>query len=280
MRFRHQLLLTLLAGAFAILGAAGVLAAESQTTVVKSQPRWRIGSLIATYAGPSHANVLTHVNNMMLVMQSEDGYRFDNFGMGTPLGLRLLWSANDVVSFSGTYNYSQYTAESFFDPYGWDSDRSLTTKLHEFTLGLQYGLQFVRSQKIEPYVGFAMNYAYADSKLAIELVNPGYVYVAGSDEVLMPNQSFEVSSSNGGLGVLAMAGLSFHLTGRLLINAEIQGVMGQIRQYFDYDGSLQYIEPTPAPADVENPGINDILLGAYPLDLNGIRLSVGVLLGI
>ena len=81
------------------------------------------------------------------------------------------------------------------------------------------------------------------------------------------------------LAYMGLAGLIYRFASRMSINAEIQGIMGDIRQTFDYEGSLQYLarEGVIDPAAIEDWGTNDILGGSYPLDLVGVRLSVGLL---
>ena len=242
-----------------------------------AQPRWSLGPFIGTFSGPSHENVLNHVNNTMGRLSGGVlASAFTNFDVGTPVGLRLFRAVNEVVSVSSTYSYSQFFTKGAFTPMEWQSDRSLTTNLHELELAAHYELDFVRGNKIEPYFGVGLDFILADSQLAIDLVNVYGVTEDGEEGgPVLPDRSFEIDSSDFGIGALGLAGLNFNFTRRVALNAEIQGVLGQVRQHFDYDGSLQYISP--GSDGVEDPQVNDILMGSYPLDLNGLRLSICLL---
>lgn len=242
------------------------------------QKAWYVGAMVGTFAGPSHADLLFRTNDIMQVLGSTYGTRLTDFESSTPLGLRLQWNVLPEVGFSATYSYSDYASAQIFDPLGWSSPRELTTKLHEVGLALHYGLDFVRNQRLLPYVGFGVGIVMADSDLSIDLIN-----VAGAPESdpenPYPDQSFTVSATDRSLAYFGLAGLVFRMTDRISWTAEIQGVMGDVRQDFDYDGSLQYLNPTDA-SNVDDPRRNDILMGSYPLDLNGVRLAVGLLFGL
>ena len=144
---------------------------------------------------------------------------------------------------------------------------------------LHYGLDFVRSQKLLPYVGFGFSVVYADTDLNLNLINP-LEYNEADPASMIPDKSSVVSSGDQTLAYLGLAGLNYRLTNRLSVTVEMQAVMGDLRQNFEYDGSLQHINPNATDDLVENWNTNDILGGVYPLDLNGVRLSIGVSMGL
>lgn len=244
-------------------------------------PRWSVGPLVATYAGPSHADLLFRENDILALMSGDPGTRLSDFETGMPFGLRAYWSYRPALGLAATYNYSDYASSETFLPHGWTSPRELTTKLHELDLTVHYGLDFVRNQKLLPYVGFGIGFAVADSRLAIDLVNtPGTQTDPDDPDTRLPDRSVEVAARDKTLAYIGLAGLIYRFGSRLALNAEIQGVMGDIRQTFEYAGSLQHILPSPQPDDVADWGVNDILGGSYPMDLNGVRLSIGILIGL
>jgi opacity protein-like surface antigen len=242
-----------------------------------------VGPLIATYAGPSHADLLFRTNEVMVSgMASEPGFLLSDFETGTPAGLRAYWAYRPALGLAATYSFSNYSSAQAFTAHGWDSPRELTTDLHELDFTLHYGLDFVRSQRILPYVGFGIGFAMADSRLSIDLLNTPQVHedADDSDSPLLPNRQFEIEARDTTLTYLGLAGMMYRFGGRFAINAEIQGVMGDIRQTFEYAGSLQHIQPEAPPGAIDDWGLNDILGGSYPMDLNGMRLSIGVLVGL
>ncbi|MBN2171593.1 MAG: hypothetical protein JW819_09780, partial [Candidatus Krumholzibacteriota bacterium] len=125
----------------------------------------------------------------------------------------------------------------------------------------------------DPYVGVGINLFLADSEYSVGLRN---VYGVSDGDGVMADQDFAMTSRDFTAGPVALAGLTYHLNSRVAINGEFQGIMGQVRQQFDFDGSLPYIIPGYNPDDPLK--VNDILQGAYPMDLNGIRLSVSLLI--
>ena len=229
---------------------------------------WSLGLNIGTYSGPNHAVLMSHLNNIMAVMGPTTS-RFQSFEVGTPLGARIMREFRGPISFAGTYHYSNFTQKGLFVPHGWESERNLTTKLHEFILGFHYALSFVKSSTVEPYVGAGAAFLFADSQLDIGLDDPD------TDDI---DKNFLVESTDFSLGAEAYIGLNYHLSSKLMLQGELGGTMGQVSQSFDYTGSLQHIDPGTPQDAVENPEVNDILWGSYPLDLNGLRLSIGLLI--
>jgi hypothetical protein len=239
---------------------------------------WSFGPSISTYSGPNHAVLMNHVNNIMTVM-GEPISRFQSFEVGTSIGLSLLRHFNGPISFAGTYHFTQYTQNALFVPHGWESPRELNTQLHEFGLGVHFALDFVRSKTVEPFVAAGMTFLYADSQLDILLDNiPNSP--DGNPDTAYENRNFLLESADLSVGAEAYVGLNYRITPHLMIQGQLGGTMGQVNQNFDYDGSLQHIFPNSDPEDVENPGNNDILWGSYPLELNGLRLSLGMLISL
>ncbi len=276
-RFLRRLLLL---AAIVVIGAP---AGAANFGIAGYEPKeWRVGAVVGTYSGPSHAQVLTHVNNLMAVMGSEPGFQFEDFDVGTPFGAVITWEPQPPLAFALNYYYSQYTAEADFTPHGWGSHRKLTTNLHELLLSMRHSLSFIRSKTIVPYIGGGLLYSYGDSKLEIELENTtGVVYDSNDPESeVIPDQSFEVGSRKGSIGGVALAGVMYNITGRVQLVAEMQGILGQVRQEFDYSGSLQHIAPGLNPDVYLDQGLNDMLFGSYQLDLNGLRLTIGLVFGI
>jgi len=245
-------------------------------------PRWSLGPLVATYAGPSHADLLFRTNDIMAVMSSEPGTRLADFETGTPAGLRAYWSYRPALGLAATYSFSNYSSAETFKPLQWDSARELSTDLHELDFTVHYGLDFVRNQKLLPYVGFGIGIVMADTNLRIDLHNTPGTHVDDDDpsSPLLPDQHFDVGARDTTLAYIGLAGLIYRFGSRVALNAEMQGVMGDIRQTFEYAGSLQHIRPSSSPENVADWGLNDILGGSYPMDLNGVRLSIGVLVGL
>jgi hypothetical protein len=233
-------------------------------------PHWQLGLFVATYSGPSHEDLLTHINEYMDLYGDNEG-RFDDFAVGTPVALRLAWNQQPRITYTLTYYFSSYNTSADFVFNGWPSQRSVDTNLHEIALALNYGLNFMRSDRISPYLGLGLDIFFADSMLNIDLKNP----LPGGEDPL-PDQYFSIPSRDAALGALAFAGLTYHFSHRIALQAEMQGVMGQVRQTFDYEGSFQHTNPSgEVPPNLDN----DILLGAYQLNLNGLRLSLGLLFG-
>ncbi len=147
---------------------------------------------------------------------------------------------------------------------------------------MHYGLDFVRNQKLLPYVGFGIGLVMADSHLQIDLLNSSGVQVDDDDpdSPLLPDKHFDIGARDTTMAYIGLAGLIYRFGSRVALNAEMQGVMGDIRQTFDYAGSLQHIRPETDPSAIEDWGKNDILGGSYPMDLSGVRLSIGILVGI
>lgn len=247
-----------------------------------SGPRWSLGPLVSTYAGPSHADVLFRTNEVMASgFGSEPGIRLSDFETGTPAGLRVHWAYRPALGLAATYSFANYSSAATFNPHEWTSARELSTNLHELDFTVHYGLDFVRNQKILPYVGFGIGIAMADSQLDIGLVNtPGTLSDPEDPTSYLPDRSFAVKARDTTFAYIGLAGLLYRFGNRVALNAEMQGVMGDIRQTFDYAGSRQHIEANPEPAAVEDWGTNDILGGSYPMDLNGVRLSIGLLVGL
>lgn len=246
-------------------------------------PRWNIVTSIATYSGPSHADVLFRINDIMPLMQSDPGIRLSDFEEGMPLSMRVHWNYLPALGFSATYSTSSYSSANDFEAHSWSSPRELTTRLHELGLALHYGLDFVRSQKLLPYVGGGAAIVMADSKLSIDLLNVQNLPPFDPDDPTAPDypdQHFLVKARDATVTYFGMAGLIYRFTNRVSLSAEVQGIMGDIRQDFDYSGSLQHVNPGTPQNQIDDWSINDILGGAYPLDLNGIRLSVGVMVGL
>ncbi len=239
---------------------------------------WSFGPSISTYSGPNHAVLMNHVNNIMTVM-GEPISRFQSFEVGTSFGLSLLRHFNGPISFAGTYHFTQYTQNALFVPHGWESPRELKTQLHEFGLGIHFALDFVRSKTVEPFVAAGVSFLYADSQLDILLDNIPYS-PDGNPDTAYENRNFLLESADLSVGAEAYVGLNYRVTPNLMIQGQLGGTMGQVSQNFDYDGSLQHIFPDSDPDDVENPGNNDILWGSYPLELNGLRLSLGMLISL
>ena len=279
---RRRLPLLRLLALCALVASASSASATSppgagNESLMPTGPRWSVGAMVATYAGPSHSNLLFRTNDIMAVMGSDPGTRIGDFDSGLPVGLRAFWRYRRAISFAATYSTSSYSSAATFDPRGWSSPRELKTRLHELDLTLHYGLEFVRSELLQPYVGFGVGIMAADSRLGIDLLNVGGV--TDAEDVPLPDRHFEVKATATTLAYMGLAGLIYRFASRISINAEIQGVMGDIRQTFDYEGSLQYLarEGVIDPAAIEDWGTNDILGGSYPLDLVGVRLSVGLL---
>ncbi|MBM4117247.1 hypothetical protein FJ251_05810 [bacterium] len=245
-------------------------------------PRWSLGPQVATYAGPSHADLLFRENEVMVAgMDSEPGLRLSDFESGLPVGLRIYWAYRPALGLAATYGFSNYSSAQTFTAHQWPSPRELATDLHELDVTVHYGLDFVRNQKLLPYVGFGIGLALADSRLSIDLIN---VQEPDPEDPasLLPDRSFEIKARDHSLHYLGLAGLIYRFTSRVAISAEMQGVMGDIRQSFDYGGSYQYLVVDPEnQQDVINDWkTNDILGGSYPMDLTGVRLSIGLLIGL
>ena len=242
---------------------------------------WTLGPMVGTYTGPSHANVLAHVNNLMAVMGSDPANRFEDFEVGTPFGVILGYEPKAPITFALTYYYSSYSSEAKFNIFGWESPRELTTHLHDMVLSLRYSLGFVKSNTIVPYIGGGIGLSLADSRLNIDLNNVNNVPFSPSvPDSVRPDESFAITSRAASLGGVALAGVAYNLSSRLHFIAEMQGILGQIRQNFDYDGSLKYLNPSANQDQLENPGLNDLLFGSYQLDLNGLRLTLGLVYGL
>lgn len=269
----------LLLSAFALVCALPAAAAPPGPPT--QLPRWSLGPLVATYAGPSHADLLFRENDILAVMSGDPGTRLSDFETGMPFGLRAYWAYRPALGLAASYSFSDYASSQIFMPHGWTSARELTTDLHELDLTVHYGLDFVRNQKLLPYVGFGIGLVLADSRLTIDLVNtPGTQTDPEDPDTRLPDRSIETKARDKTLAYIGLAGLIYRFNRRVALNAEIQGVMGDIRQTFDYAGSLQHILPSPQPDDVADWGTNDILGGSYPMDLNGVRLSIGLLIGL
>jgi hypothetical protein len=269
---------------FVLLATATPGGAEEYGHVDYGQPDWTIGPLVGTYSGPSHEDLLLiRMNGIMSVMMgSNPDTPFSDFEIGTPVGAVIAWEPNPPIAFAATYYYSQYSAEADFVPHAWDSPRELTTNLHELVVSLRYSLSFVKSKTIVPYIGGGLCYALADSELKIDLINThGVMFDTNQPELgVIPDQHFSIKTTDGSLGGIALAGVKYNVTSRVQLVAEMQGILGQIRQDFDYSGSLQHILPGAPASAVADPGANDLLFGAYQLDLNGLRLSLGLAFGL
>ncbi len=241
--------------------------------------RWTFGAAMGTYSGPSHADLIFRTNDVMQVMSSETGVRMTDFEQGTPVSFYVTWNMVPAVAFSTSYSISNYNSSENYHPGGWLTTREIESNLHDLSVTLHYGLDFVRSQKLLPYVGFGFSVVYADTDLNIDLINP-----LEPDEAipasLIPDKSSTIHSGDQTLAYLGLAGLNYRLTNRLSISVEMQAIMGDLRQNFEYKGSLQHIYPGASDQAVESWNTNDILGGVYPLDLNGIRMSIGISMGI
>ncbi len=254
-------------------------ASAAQYLELTEPSRWNIVTSMSTYAGPSHADLLFRINDVMQVMTSDPSVRLTDFEDGFPVNVRVHWNYRPALGFSATYGTSSYSSSGVFEPGGWHAPRKLSTRLHELSLALHYGLDFVRSQKLLPYVGFGTSIVMADSRLDIDLLNVSNL-PSGDDVPDYPDQHFEVKAVDTTLAYFGLVGLVYRFTNRLSLSAEIQGIMGDLRQDFDYEGSLQYIQPGSSQDDIEDWSMNDILGGVYPLDLVGMRLSIGVMVGL
>ncbi len=240
---------------------------------------WAFGAAMGTYSGPSHADLIFRTNDVMQVMSSETGVRMTDFEQGTPVSFNVTWNVLPAIGFLATYSFSNYSSSESYHPGAWLSNREIESNLHDLSITLHYGLDFVRSQKLLPYVGFGFSIVYADTDLNIDLINP--LEPDSADPAsLIPDKSSTVHSGDQTLAYLGLAGLNYRLTNRLSITVEMQAIMGDLRQNFEYDGSLQHINPGASDDVVENWNTNDILGGVYPLDLNGVRLSIGISMGI
>ncbi|MCP4545986.1 MAG: hypothetical protein GY835_05910 [bacterium] len=238
-----------------------------------------LGGMASTFVGPSHDNLLMHINRIMPVLQSPVGYQFEDFGAIVPISLRMVWNVKYPVALSATYTFGQFQTESDFMPFEWDSHRTLTTNTHIIDMALQYSLQFIRSRVVMPYIGMGLSLGIAASTLDIDLINTPQVAPAGEDMPPYPDRLFQVKSTDFAIGAIAMAGLTYHVNRRSALVVEIAGMMNQVNQNFDFDGTLQYTNPGGG-IDPTDPRTNDILSGNYPLKMNGIRVSLGILIGI
>lgn len=236
---------------------------------------WSLGPYLATYAGPTHDDLLAYTNRIMAVNQSDPDRRFEDLPTGVPAGLRLWWKAGSLLAFSATYGFSRYSTEATFTPFEWESRREMAVNLHELTVAVHHSLAFLRGSAADPYVGVGVNVYVADSEYTIGLRN---VYGVTEDGDVMSDHDVAMSSMDWTAGPVALAGITYHLSPRVAVNGEFQGLMGQVRQHFDYEGSLPYIVPNYNPDDPLK--VNDVLQGAYPMDLNGIRLSVSLLISL
>jgi len=239
---------------------------------------WSFGPSISTYSGPNHAVLMNHVNNIMSVM-GEPISRFQSFEVGTSIGLSMLRHFNGPISFAGTYHFTQYNQNALFVPHGWESPRELNTKLHELGLGIHFALDFVRSKTVEPFVAAGVSFLYADSQLDILLDNVSGAH-GGVPDTVYENQDFLLESTDFSVGAEAYVGLNYRVTSNLIIQGQLGGTMGQVNQNFDFDGSLQHLNPETPQDAIEDPSANDILWGSYPLELNGLRLSLGLLISL
>ena len=89
----------------------------------------------------------------------------------------------------------------------------------------------------------------------------------------MPDRHFELRSRNGTRGIIGQVGVNLDVTDRLTWQMEVQGIfLSQLRQEFNYQGSLQHVNPDGSGAD---DAASDILLGSYPLELSGTRFTMG-----
>jgi len=198
--------------------------------------------------------------------------------------MRLTYNIEHPVSVALTYSYSPFETSMGFNPAGWWSDRKVTTKLHQIDATLQYGLSFIRSRRVMPYIGGGLCLAIADSRLDIDIQN---VLGAGPEdpdtgEVIAPypDRAWSLTTVDWSIGAVAVAGLVYHFTPRAAVVVEMMGIMSQVDQTFDFAGTLQYIQPNSEDALIEDPSTNDILEGNYPLSNNGLRVSLGLLFGI
>jgi hypothetical protein len=242
---------------------------------------WTIGPSIATFSGATHDDLINLINIWTNVAGGGDGrVRMDDFGVGIPLGLQVNWNIMHPVTFACTYFFTRYSTDANFEFNGWGSYKALQSDLHDLVFTMHYGLNFIRSNRVTPYIGLGANFIMARSGLEINLINPGPNYVLDLDGERMPDQHFEFKSNDTTIGALALAGLTLNLNSRMAINAEVQGTMIQINQYFDYEGSMQYVIPDYSPESYGHMGNDNILPGKRPLDLNGLKLTVGILFGL
>lgn len=236
---------------------------------------WGFGTNVSTYSGPNHAVLMNHINNIGSVM-GEPISLFQSFEVGTSLGFNVLRHFNGPITFVADYHFTKYSQQASFVPHGWESDRTVESKLHEFGLGIHYALSFVRSKTVEPFVAASVTLLYADSYLDIALDNVSNS-PDGNPGTAYPDYDTRIESTDMSVGAAASVGLNYRLNRSLMIQGQLGGTMGQVSQYFDYEGSLQHITPDANQSEIEDPSVNDILWGSYPLELNGLRLSLGLL---
>jgi len=253
----------------------GQLAASRAATPRYDQPRWSFGLHASTFSGASHAILLHEIN---LDMKQGGGTLvspFQNFDVGSPVGGKARWHYKGPIVFSGTYFFTQYETSAEYIIHGWETDRKLESNLHEVQLAVEYSLSFINSRTIDPFLGAGILYSYADSHLDINLNNVDELGPGNGD--IYPSRTFRVESQNSSFGATAFAGLNYNLNRKVTLQGLLAGTMVQIGQGFVYKGSLQYFQPESSDEDIGNPALNDILGGSHPFDLNGLRLSIGLL---
>lgn len=236
----------------------------------------KIGPLISTYSGVSHAGLFKHINEYMALQGSVD--RFRDFDISTPFGLTWEIPWRGPIELTGYCSYSQYFSKASFSPFEWSSDRSLTVDLYEVVLGFNYYVDLVKTGVVEPYLGAGLAFGYAQSDLRIDLVKTQAVIDAWGEDPENgdppPDQHFLIESDDLSIGASAWVGLRYSFSPRFMMSAEMSGMMCQEQQTFDFPGSLPYIYPGGVPENYE--AANDLLMGAYTLDLNGLKLSLSL----
>ncbi|MDP6419021.1 MAG: outer membrane beta-barrel protein [Candidatus Krumholzibacteria bacterium] len=241
--------------------------------------RFAFGPQVATYSGPSHESLLSHINVGMSRMEGgSPSAPFRDLPVGVPFGFGALWRIKPPVALEANYSYASFETSTSFLPHEWESPRSLNTQLHELRFAFQYGLDFVRSRAVEPYLGGGVSFLHARSLLEIDLLNINEVTENQDNpgSPILPDRHFRVESKDTSLGAVAFVGLRYRLSPQAFLQAELMGTMGQITQNFEYEGSLQYIAPGSPPELFDDPEVNDILWGSYPLNLNGMKLSLSL----
>jgi len=236
-------------------------------------PRWQLGAMIANRTRPNHDRLLTHINEYVAVNNGGSGERLRGFSPGVSAGLQLLWNRDRFLGASVAYFYSHHLSAANFPFHGWASPRRIELDLDELVLAFRLSPRFSGPKPLRPFIGGGIACFHARTALSIELVNdPGAMDGEGH---LLPDRRFVLRSEDLSLGLAGLAGASIDVTERLTWQLEIQGLfMSQLRQQFDYQGSLQYVTPDGSGAGDET---NDILMGSYPLELGGLRFNLGFL---
>ena len=227
--------------------------------------------MIVNRSAPSHEVLFAHINDFVAMNNGQSSQRLQDFSDAAAAGFRGIWNRNRRFSVSLSYYFTHHVTSVTFPFHEWASPRSLETDLSSIVLAANYSPPFPGPRQLRPYIGVGMARFHANSELNIDLVN--YHEVFDVNGQILPDQHFELHSSDSTIGFIGQLGVNLDVTDRLTWHMELQGIFfSQLRQEFNYQGSLQYVNPDASGADAS---ANDILMGSYPLELGGTRFSMG-----